>query len=428
MPFPEDVVTVRIPELPEHIALSNLDQIAVWSNTDNKTRHTTLQTLREFIETGDTGTFTPAVQGDTIIYEVPFAKEGDDYVSIPAIAGMNFSLERDGYPLIPYPKANADFEILSAGGFRLLNTTLVENQRYKLEVYELSYGAPVTPSGGSGSGFIAGEVPVNTNVNISVNDLNKIHQVRGGSNKLTINLPDVSQCPAKSFLILECLINNQYQHSITTTGGQYIYMDNDSKTLLYLGKGEYLWLYPTADGWFVISSKGNFSNLGMPKAAYKVGLNQILCDGNTLNRVDYPRLWEYAQTLGASIVTDATWNTVSVTHSGRTIEKPYRGCFSQGNGTTTFRVPDLMNMALRGLKNIGGSDTERYFNNPGGFSKNIVGPHNHNDVPLKIGDIDRGGLGSMFSIDNNGKTALTGDGIGTETIMDNIGMLWVIDY
>ena len=59
----------------------------------------------------------------------------------------------------------------------------------------------------------------------------------------------------------------------------------------------------------------------------------VVADGTELNRADYPRLWSWANTYGR-VVDDATWTGDS--------EANAKGCFSSGDGTTTFRAPDLI--------------------------------------------------------------------------------------
>lgn len=54
-------------------------------------------------------------------------------------------------------------------------------------------------------------------------------------------------------------------------------------------------------------------------------------DGQLLNRVDFPELWTFVSSGGYPIVTEAEWQA----------SPTRRASFSSGNGTTTFRTPDL---------------------------------------------------------------------------------------
>lgn len=71
----------------------------------------------------------------------------------------------------------------------------------------------------------------------------------------------------------------------------------------------------------------------------------LFLDGSLINRASYPDLWAYAQAIG--VVDDATWSA------------GYFGRFSTGNGSTTFRIPDLRGVFLRGLDNGRGIDVSR---------------------------------------------------------------------
>ncbi|BAP15843.1 tail fiber protein [Ralstonia phage RSJ2] len=69
-------------------------------------------------------------------------------------------------------------------------------------------------------------------------------------------------------------------------------------------------------------------------------------NGALLNRADYPALWAYANASGA-VVSEGVWSAGS------------QGCFSSGDGTTTFRVPDLRGEFVRGWDDARGVDGSR---------------------------------------------------------------------
>jgi hypothetical protein len=71
----------------------------------------------------------------------------------------------------------------------------------------------------------------------------------------------------------------------------------------------------------------------------------LLADGSLVGRTSYPDLWAYAQAVG--VTDEGTWSA------------GYFGYFSSGNGSTTFRIPDLRGLFLRGLDNGRGLDPSR---------------------------------------------------------------------
>jgi microcystin-dependent protein len=155
----------------------------------------------------------------------------------------------------------------------------------------------------------------------------------------------------------------------------------------------------------------------MPRAGY-AKLNGVL-----LRRSDYPALWAYAQSVG-SVVSEAAWNAGNW------------GCFSSGDGATTFRLPDLRGEFIRCWDDARGVDANRGIGTyqasqnlshthaatvaAGGDHSHsawtdsqgwhghhgntyAIGDHQHSlgaFVPQSANDTDRGGQSSTFSIDN----------------------------
>ena len=441
--------TVRIPELAPltvDLPLALTDKIPIYIASENKTKRVDLQTLNTFFNTGGGGgSHSPVVYGGRMIYVVPGSAAGTDTAPIPSIAGQDFTLDRAGFPMEPLlpddsNAATAEYEVLDAGGFKLLNGGILGlNERFTLTLFGLIGG------GGTGSttyaSFIRGKKEVTTNTALDpVNDINKIIQVRGDTSALTITLPSVGDIAANTLIPIEALIGNTKPTTVATSGGQYIYLNNSQKTSIILLPGEVAWLFRDDDGFYIINDYAErYKKIGQPMAAYKAELNQLVCKGQLVARADYPRLWELVQTLGSSLVSDATWSTASVSHTGRTILKPYRGCFSTGDGSTTFRLPDLMNMALRGVKAETGTDDLRYLNKPGGYQEdrtNLDGESISFDIRDGSGGSSTGTIvGTGFSgqdsiagwVDGQEQVRVKAGSGATETIMENIGVLWVIN-
>lgn len=62
-----------------------------------------------------------------------------------------------------------------------------------------------------------------------------------------------------------------------------------------------------------------------------ISVRMAALDGQTLNRADYPALWAFVGSGGYPLVSEADWLAAPTK----------RASFSSGNGSTTFRMPDL---------------------------------------------------------------------------------------
>ena len=82
---------------------------------------------------------------------------------------------------------------------------------------------------------------------------------------------------------------------------------------------------------------------------YTIFDNCIVAFGGEFNRADYPKLWTYLQANPSLVKTQTQWTSEATTNSG------ICGFFSDGNGTTTFRVPNLDKAFLRPDSRVVGS-------------------------------------------------------------------------
>ena len=411
MPLPPDILTTTIDELPPYtqygpVAFS--DKFALWLSAFAKTVWVDVATLKTLIETGGNLSTTPVVIGDKYIHDVTEAEAGGTIVSLPFLAGQNFFLQMDGRAL-----KTDEYVILNAGGFQITipDFILTEGQRFTLSLYSFQAG------GGQGvnktASLFKGELVVSGNKTLTADDINKLIQLRTGSTQSILTLTDIDGTPDNAIVVIEATIGNSVQNAVTTQGGQYIYMNNTSYTTIYVAPGEVVWLHRKDDGWYVINDfNKNYLELAKPQAAYEVGLNELLCDGSLITRAAYPRLYEKVQTLGFAVVDESIYGD------------DYRGCFTYGDGSTTFRLPNLTNMALRGITS---GDSTRPYNHPGGYQKDTV----------KVADNVKGvkitGTGTVTGWDNNNPGGKEYDlhesfeiSTGTETTMKNAGVLWVI--
>lgn len=418
------IETVRVPELTPYSVYGDItvnDQLIMYMAAYNKTVRAPIVDIRTWILTGGGISHPPILTGNAMVVQVSALEAGGKIFSIPSIAGKQFILRRSGIGALD---PATDYEILDAGGFKLLRTDDILTLD---EIFELQFfgstpttGVPGTATSGS---LFTGIKSVSANTTLGPSDVGKLIQMRGTTSALTLTLPAVETIPDNTIIVIETLINNTKQHTINTSGGQFIYFGNTTHTAMYMGISETLWFYRADDGYYLLASKGNFETIGAVSYGYKVGLNELVLDGSAVLRADYPRLWEWAQTLGPSLVIDSDWNIVS---GG---EKPYRGCFSYGDGSTTFRLPDHLNATMRALASLSGTDAERALNKAGGLQNDSIRAHDHNLQYYK-NDTGGGGQGNTYYLNNdNGAIPLvagdykTGTNTGTETRGKNIGML-----
>lgn len=436
----EQHLTARVPELPAVTeSLSLFDKLIIWIAATNKTSQVEIGTIMQFFALGGSvggGGVTPPNSADKgrYTFEATQAQidQGSDKLTIylPQFAGKNFTLRMDFRDLL-----DSEYEVLNAGGFHLTIPgveEIIAGTRFTLDFAEkIATGGDPVASGGA---LFSGKLVVNVNKTMTTADIGKIIQFRAGSTRVSVTLPDMLQVPLYTPFIIEAATGNTKQNIVQTQADQYIYMENEQYSKLYVGPGQSLWMYRDSDGYFVFNDFAkHYKDIGIPYARWKVEAGELMLDGTEYLRADYPLLWEYAQTLASqgSLVSDAVWNTpAAVTPNNQLTERPYRGKWSTGNGTTTFRVPDFMNMTIRGLKSA--ADNERVDSAPGNYQKHMLELHTHPfDLPRDngAGSLDVQSINDTPGSDEGYAPAgNTGGAGGAETRMDNIGMYWVVKY
>lgn len=102
--------------------------------------------------------------------------------------------------------------------------------------------------------------------------------------------------------------------------------------------------------------------IGAILTGYTIFDNCIVAFGGEFNRADYPKLWTYLQANPTLVKTQAQWTTESTANGG------ICGFFSDGDGTTTFRVPNLDKAFLRpDSRGVGGYQGDAIRNITGTF-------------------------------------------------------------
>lgn len=228
----------------------------------------------------------------------------------------------------------------TAGGWELLipDYAFQYDEVYILHFYpKISTFSPVENT----ANLFSDSLLVTTDTTLLAADIGKAILIQGASTFLKITLPLIADIPA---LKPVCIMSNGGSHInaeiYSASGVQFL---NNTTNSIFIGQGEQLWLMRIGDLYHVVISNGNFNTVGLISMDYKnTRLNTIFAAGQLLVRANYPRLWEYVQSLDASmIVNDTNWNNVVLNNKGR---------YSTGDGATTFRVPLLYDSGfMRGV-------------------------------------------------------------------------------
>jgi microcystin-dependent protein len=134
----------------------------------------------------------------------------------------------------------------------------------------------------------------------------------------------------------------------------------------------------------------------------------VKANGALLSRTTYALLWAYAQTSGNLSATDGAWAA---------------GQFSPGDGSTTFRVPELRGEFIRGLDDGRGIDTGRVV---GSAQSDVFKDHTHGmnatiqDNGAVVYNVTGGGRGGAVNVTGTASSPNNG---GAETRPRNVGLL-----
>ncbi|MDN5054435.1 phage tail protein [Aliarcobacter butzleri] len=140
---------------------------------------------------------------------------------------------------------------------------------------------------------------------------------------------------------------------------------------------------------------------------YTIFDNCIVAFGGEFNRADYPKLWAYLQANPSLVKTQDQWEIEATANDG------ICGFFSDGDGTTTFRVPNLAAAFFRfDIRAVGS------------FQADELKSHNHgiNPINSNLGTTS----GNWYGIQNTTKSNTTASTGGSETRPKNIAVLPLI--
>lgn len=325
-------------------------------------------------------------------------------VTDTSLDGLDYNLEKWGVGNI---RKGIEWQNdVSGGGWRLLDATFVSGEMYVAVPKPLVSNILSAPD--AVARFANGITIKTADTTIGTSDFRKIIVVQGAK---VITLPLCSAYPAYVALFIVTSEGSQKQCTITcqspntTTGVNTInsYTDNNLVSL-YLGQREFVTLITDGTKWYIQSvSPAVFQQPTMSMSWLNNSFNTIPAAGGLYNRADYARVVNFLTLLQAqvpgSVLTEAAWA------ANKTM-------WGMGNGTTTFRAPDMRGYFPRWLSLGQMTDTDRVSSGlsyiPGSAQSDQLRAHTHTWTAQDSND-SLGGTGYVGTVNNSigpGYTAL----------------------
>lgn len=193
---------------------------------------------------------------------------------------------------------------------------------------------------------------INTTITLTNAQLGLI-LIDASASDVALTLPQSATSNRATRVTLIRLDNSTNKVTVKAATGESIYFNTHLNSSGYgfcylMGAGDYWQLVSNGNkGWHKLSrlddtplGRINFDT----RVTAPIGGN-LLTNGSLLGRTEYPWLWDHAQQSG--MLVDETNRT------------GMEGCFTKGDGATTFRLPEIRGEFLRVLDNARGIDFNR---------------------------------------------------------------------
>lgn len=255
------------------------------------------------------------------------------------LVGWEYSVERKGFgTMVPASldiTSDPDYEQFAAGNGWILSKDgdVIQNQEVFIHrfVPQIVEEDPPSPT------IISSGVIIDSDITLDASYVNKALYIQGLSSSVSITLPLLSTVQDYQMLIFYSAGGSHISAPIYTSGTDKILVGGYLKSSQIINQYEQFKIFKANGIWNVDYISPTALMVGDIVYRYdKPGLNMLFMDGTTKSRTDYARLYEYLVNFNL-MISDATWGNVQIAD-----DIPYlynRGFFSNGNGSTTFRLP-----------------------------------------------------------------------------------------
>mgnify|MGYP003434517738 FL=1 len=203
------------------------------------------------------------------------------------------------------------------------------------------------PGGTPSDPFSSGRI-ITADETLTNADLSQALIIQSAISAITITMPVLSTIADFRFMYFYSC-GGAHKNAVFTCQGTDKFLYPTDQASLILGQAENLTVFKAFGKYQVFNDLFGVKMVGELLYNYlQIEINTLFCDGTTKLRAEYPRLWAFVQTLEAgAVVSDATWTGTFTLIDGVNVYTK-KGCFSTGDGSTTFRLPLLTNMMLKG--------------------------------------------------------------------------------
>lgn len=297
----------------------------------------------------------------------------------------------------------------------------------------------VNPPGSSGGNIYSNITNITGNTSISSSDFGKLLIVDGNINVVVIQLPTKASIIEKVPLFIESVGTAHIYVVIKAAIGETLTATGTTSNTFILGRATRAEIIKVGTTLYGFTDDVDIKKRGQMEWGYYVGLNRLAANGTEYLTADYPGLKKAMDAMpSGEVVTYAVWAlSVSIPYvfgdnqvatdqilENKTVT-PNKGFYALSDDGTHFKVPDLRNRFVRGIRFTDGfGDNERYTQGAGGYQIDQFKKHYHN-ADTSIGPTGTGKFTSGNEADE--PTAVNINSTGwTETRGENIAQIPLI--
>jgi hypothetical protein len=299
-----------------------------------------------------------------------------------SLAGWTYDLEQIGYGTLQVGSGNDYTVDPTTGNWTLLAGNPNTQQKFVVHFLPIVSNQPISVTAPS---VVSAYTLVTTTTTLTNSNMGQLISIQGTTPGLTVTLPAISTVADLSSIFFVSSGGSHINATIQAAGSdafQWLQYSNQvtPQNQMILGQSEQMMLIKVAGVWNVVQVSDTVKMVGELVWDYLVTpINTIQTAGQLLLRASYPRLWNYVQKLASSCIASegsgsGGWAQVSSFDGVNYFVN--NGKFTYGDGSTTFRIPNLSATGAGGIGFVRMIDgTAR---TPGGFQIDTMESHQHN--------------------------------------------------